>query len=90
MLSEQLNSKEYSKKLLLNILLIFFQYLMQDYEKNYETSSIITKNNMIINEILVYIQKNYTTLTLIQLSNKFHFSNAYLSKHLKESTCNNF
>ena len=90
MLSEQLNNKKYSERIITNMLLIFFQYLMQDHEKNYETSSIITKNNKDINEILTYIQKNYASITLNQLSNKFHFSNAYLSKHLKECTGNNF
>ena len=81
MLSEQLNNKRYSEKIITNMLLIFFQYLIQDHETNYETSSIITKNNKVINEILVYIQKNYTSLTLNQLSNEFHFSNSTKNGH---------
>lgn len=90
MLFEQFNNKKYSKKIISSLLLIFFQYLIQDHENNYQVSSITIKNNKTINEILVYIQKNYESLTLNDLADKFHFSNSYLSKQLKKCTGSNF
>ena len=43
-----------------------------------------------MNEILNYIQENYTSVTLEDLSEQFHLSKPYLSKYIREKSGETF
>lgn len=72
------------------IVINLFSYLLQSGTPEIEISNKwYTKNNKIL-EILNYIQQNYITVTLSQLSEIFHFSEPHLSRLIKGTSGETF
>ena len=91
MINEQRIKKKYGKKIINNMLMIFFAYLLQGYENYVEIPSrLAQQNSNLISNLLAYIEEHYNSITLNELANTFHFSNTYLSKLIKNSTGENF
>ena len=87
---EDMENKKYSNKILDNLLMVFFAYLLRDETIQVELPEELQKSNKHITSILTYIQGNYKTVTLDELSKKFHFTTPYLSKIIKANTGHSF
>ena len=90
MYKEFIENEIYNEKILNNMLMIFFAYILRYHEKDVELPNEINHETDKIIEILNYIQDNYTTVTLSSLSNEFHFTIQYLSKIIKNYTGKTF
>lgn len=87
---EALENKRYCNKVLDNLIMVFFAYLLRDESIKIELPQEVQKSNRYLMSIIAYIQGNYKTVTLDSLSKKFHFSAPYLSKVIKISTGHTF
>jgi AraC-like DNA-binding protein/mannose-6-phosphate isomerase-like protein (cupin superfamily) len=87
---EDMEKKKYSNKVLDNLIMVFFSYLLRDETIKVELPQELKKSNKQLTAILSYIQGNYKTVTLEELSKKFHFSIPYLSKLIKANTGHSF
>lgn len=90
MIIEDRENKKYSNKVLENLLMIFFVYVLRDDKNIVVLPQELHKNNKSLTSILTYIQGNYKTVTLDELSDKFHFTVPYLSKLIKISIGHSF
>ncbi|MDP4118905.1 MAG: AraC family transcriptional regulator [Bacillota bacterium] len=64
--------------------------LVQGKYKDYSIGTDKTSGDKLVLSILEYIRKNLYTLTLDELSEKFHYNSQYLSRLIKKKTGNNF
>ena len=87
---EDMENKKYSNKILDNFLMILFANLLRDDKNTIELPQELQKSTKHLSSILTYIQGNYKTVTLEELSNKFHFTVPYLSKLIKIHTGHTF
>lgn len=87
---EDIENKKYSNKILDNLIMILFANLLRDDIKKVELPQELQKTNKQLASILSYIQGNYKTVTLEDLSKHFHFSVPYLSKLIKNTTGHTF
>lgn len=83
---EDMENKKYSSKILDNLLMALFGYLLRDQEDHVEVPKELKKGSRQLSSILSYIQNNYKTVTLEELSETFHFTVPYLSKMIKANT----
>ncbi|WP_459478946.1 AraC family transcriptional regulator [Clostridium saccharoperbutylacetonicum] len=90
MFNEFISNNKYSRNIINNLLVIFFAYLLQNHEKDVEVPLQTFDESSLLPQILFYIEENYLDITLEKLCEKFHFSNAYLSRMIKNSTGLNF
>lgn len=58
--------------------------LIEETEKSNPTS------NMVVYEIIEYVRKNFKTVTLNEISEKFHFTSNYMSRMIKKETGKTF
>ncbi|WP_337099868.1 AraC family transcriptional regulator [Paenibacillus sp. YIM B09110] len=82
---EHQDSKKYSSNILYNLLMLFFGYLLREHEGNAVLPKSLPKSEKMLS-ILSYMQNNYKTVTLGELSHRFHFTESYLSKLIKASS----
>lgn len=87
---EDIENKKYSNKVLDNLIMILFINLLRDDINKVELPKELQKTNKQLTSILSYIQGNYKTITLEDLSKEFHFSTPYLSKLIKTTTGHTF
>ena len=87
---ESIDSEQYSNKILDNFLMILFAHLLRDKKNSVELPKELQKSTSHLTSILTYIQRNYKTVTLDDLSKEFHFSVPYLSKLIKANTGHTF
>jgi AraC-like DNA-binding protein/mannose-6-phosphate isomerase-like protein (cupin superfamily) len=87
---EYLEARKYSSKILDNYLMILFAYLLRNEEVKVELPKELSKSTKHLVEIIAYIQGNYKTVTLNELSERFHFTVPYLSKLIKVNTGHTF
>lgn len=90
MYKEYIEDKKYNDKILNNLLMIFFAYVLREHENGVELPNEINHETEKIISILNYIQDNYTTVNLSELAETFHFTVPYLSKIIKSYTGKNF
>lgn len=90
MLTEDEKALKYESTILNGMIMVFFGYLMRNYEKSMEISKSIDEKFEKFDEVLEYIHKNYNKVTLEDLSEKFKFNKYYLSKVIKSYTGKNF
>ena len=90
MYKEFIENERYNEKILNNMLMIFFAYILRYHEEDIETPNEINHETDKIIEIINYIQDNYASITLSKLANEFHFTIQYLSKIIKEYTGKTF
>lgn len=87
---EDIENKKYSNKILDNFIMILFANLLRNNIIKIELPQELQKTNAQLASILSYIQGNYKTVTLEDLSKNFHFSIPYLSKLIKTTTGHTF
>ncbi|MDO4285076.1 MAG: AraC family transcriptional regulator [Eubacteriales bacterium] len=80
---EQMNTDEYSDRIICSILTIFFTQLTRRHGKHIEYPRNRVQRNDSDEQILSYMMNHYDTVTLQTLSEKFHFSPSYCSKLIK-------
>lgn len=90
LLIESIENRKYNYKMLEYILLILFANLLRHEDNTVELPNELQKNNKHLSDILIYIQNNYKTVTLDELSNKFNYEISHLSKLIKLHTGHNF
>jgi Response regulator containing CheY-like receiver domain and AraC-type DNA-binding domain len=90
MFIEHYNEDELSDGILNNLLMIYFSKLLRKYRDSVKLPENRTKKNEKILEILNYIQSNYRTVTLTDISNQYHFAPPYVSALIKENTGQTF
>lgn len=90
MFNEFISNNKYSRSIINHTLVIFFAYLLQNHEKHVEVPLQTVEDSSLLPQILFYIEDNYSDITLEMLCEKFHFSNSYLSRMIKNSTGLNF
>ena len=90
MMEEEEKSLKYESTILNGLLMMFFGYLMRNHEDTMEISRQFNEKFEKFDEVLAYIYKNYNTVTLDDLSEKFKFNKFYLSKVIKSYTGKNF
>jgi len=86
MFLEYKNHDKFYNNILNNLLMVFFAKLLRAHEKNVELPNLLRKETLKHIEMITYIQHNYTDIVLDDVANKFHFSNPYCSKIIKETT----
>lgn len=86
MINENMKKEKYSNKIVNNMLMMFFGYLLRRYENHVELPQYIKSEVDKIVEILNYIQENFKEVTLENVAEKFNFSLPYLSKIIKKFT----
>lgn len=87
---EDFENQKYSNRMLDNFLMILFGYLLRDSGTEVELPKELQKGTKHISSILTYIQGNFKTVTLEDLSEEFHFTTKYLSRLIKNTTGHNF
>ncbi|WP_160673148.1 AraC family transcriptional regulator [Clostridium sp. C8-1-8] len=87
---ESIENQQYSNKILDNFLMILFAHLLRDKKHTVELPQELQKSNRQLTSILTYIQGNYKTVSLEDLSKEFHFTVPYLSKLIKANTGHTF
>jgi AraC-like DNA-binding protein len=90
MIIEAKENKKYSNTMLDHFLMILYGHLLRDETIIVELPKELQKGNEQLSQILIFIQSNFKTVTLEQLSTKFNFSVAHLSRLIKLHTGHNF
>ncbi|MBQ6756922.1 MAG: helix-turn-helix domain-containing protein [Oscillospiraceae bacterium] len=87
---QQREKPPYCDQLMERLFEVLFLYIMQNYQDTvqYLTSG-ISQNEKIIS-IVGYMMENYRTVTLHSLAERFHYSDAYMSRLISEALHTNF
>lgn len=78
-----------STEIFLNYLQIFYAQILRNCDTDIKTNTIKYSKVTLLPALLLYIQKNYQTVTLTELSEKFNYAPAYLSRLIKQETGQN-
>lgn len=90
MFLEYINKQKYYEKILNSQLMILFNKILQSYENNIYYPPSTKKGDKTFIQIISYIEENYKTISLSELSKYFHFSQPYCSMLIKEYTGKSF
>ncbi len=90
MLSEQLHEDEFSDRIICSLLTIFFTQLNRRHNNHMEIPASDRAKGEQDDLILNYILNHYSTVTLNELSEKFHYSVPYCSRLIKEISGHTF
>lgn len=90
MVIEDMESQKYSNKILDNLLMVLFGYMLRDNENRVELPKVMQQGSQEPVNILTYLQNNFRSVTLEELSGKFHYTIPYLSKLIKSFTGRTF
>lgn len=90
MFIENIDKKKYYENILNSGLLILFSKLLQNYEDTIQLPVETQKNSADFSDIMAYIDKNYQTVSLSDIADKFHFSTAYCSRLIKKHSGKSF
>lgn len=83
---ETINKEKYYNHILNTNLLLLLSLLLRNYEKTCDLPTIKKKKDGQNFRILQYIEKNYKSITLQELSEHFHYSPQHMSHRLKQLT----
>ncbi|MCB2305580.1 AraC family transcriptional regulator [Clostridium estertheticum] len=87
---EYFENRKYNNKILDNLIMLLFAYLLRDENNKVDLPKELEKNTNQITSILIHIQSNFRTVTLNELSQMYHYTVPYLSKIIKTYTGHNF
>ena len=87
---EGLNTSEYSKSIMDNLLKTIFCYLLKNHKDNSQISKSLSTSSTDVITILNYIQQNYSTISLQSLADHFDYSTSHLSRLIKKHTGTTF
>lgn len=90
MFLEYINKDKYYEKILNSQLMILFGKLLQIYEDCIKYPPQTRKTNETCMHIIAYIEDHYQTVTLSEICEHFHFSQAYCSRLIKAHTGKSF
>jgi AraC-like DNA-binding protein len=80
----------YIKELLFNHLQAIILYLLKDHEQDFIIAHTTKADHRNMDHIITYIRQNYNSVTLPALSEKFGYSESYLSTMIRKSTGTTF
>ena len=84
MLCESMNKQEYSYQCITNVLLLDFYLLVRNYSESVQMPLFNSKIDVQRYAIIQYIQDNYRDVTLSTVAKRFHYSNEYTSRLIKD------
>lgn len=84
MLWESLNKQEYSNQCITNVLLLDFYLLVRNYSESVQMPLFNNRTDVQRYAIIQYIQDNYRDVTLSTVAKRFHYSNEYTSRLIKD------
>ena len=90
MLSESRNRQEYYYQAITNTLLLDFYLIIRNYSKSVQMPLFDSRVDVQRYALIQYIQENYKEITLSDLAKRFHYSNEYTSRLIKELTGMNY
>ncbi len=90
LIETQNSPNQYSSHLIRTQFEELFLYILKDHSKDFYSLAPQSKSQEKVLDILSYIQNNYATVTLSELSEKFNYNKSYLSRILKEYTGKSF
>lgn len=85
---ESYGNNEYSNNCCINWVNLFFSNLLRSYSKTLQFYNYNIGSDFSL--ILQYIQKNYRTISLSELSSEFHYSEPHMCNLIKQNTGYNF
>ena len=86
MLWESVNKSEFFHQLICNTLLLDFYLIIRDYGSTVQMPLFDSKIDVQRYAIIEYIQNNYQKISLHELAKKFHYTDEYASRLIKELT----
>lgn len=75
-----------SNLLLKSFVMIFFAYVLRNHQNDVVPLGKISSKNNTLPKIIQYIKENLEYVTLANLSEHFHMSEGYLSRHIRRET----
>lgn len=84
MLWESMNKQEYYYQCITDTLLIVFYLLVRNYSESVQTPRFSDRLDVQRYAIIQYIQDNYRDVTLSTVAKRFHYSNEYTSRLIKD------
>ncbi|MFR7952207.1 MAG: helix-turn-helix domain-containing protein [Ruminococcus sp.] len=79
-----MNKQEYSYQCITNVLLLDFYLLVRNYSESVQMPLFNSKIDVQRYAIIQYIQDNYRDVTLSTVAKRFHYSNEYASRLIKD------
>ena len=79
-----MNKQEYSYQCITNVLLLDFYLLVRNYSESVQMPLFNSKIDVQRYAIIQYIQDNYRDVTLSTVEKRFHYSNEYTSRLIKD------
>ncbi len=86
MFTESENQQKYDIELLDYQVVILLLKILKKYGDNCTVPSECRKNDAVASEIMAYIQTNFSSVTLAQIAEHFHYSEEYTSRLIKKLT----
>lgn len=90
MMLEYENKRYEYETIIQSYISILYANLLRMYSSNMEIFKENSTSNKLVNDIKVYIDQHYNTVTLEELADKFYFTKEYLSKFIKDNLGTNF
>lgn len=86
MLWENINKAEFCNQLICNTLLLDFYLIVRDYGSTVQMPLFDSRIDVQRYAIIEYIQNNYQKISLHELAEKFHYTDEYASRLIKDLT----
>ncbi len=86
MLWENINKAEFCNQLICNTLLLDFYLIVRDYGSSVQMPLFDSRIDVQRYAIIEYIQNNYQKISLHELAEKFHYTDEYASRLIKDLT----
>lgn len=90
MLWESVSKNMYYYQMISNTIMMIFGLLIRNYEKSVELPTFTHKSDVQRFALLQFIQDNYSSVTLDDIAERFHYTPEYTSKLIKSTTGFNF
>lgn len=87
---ESLNKQQFYYQAITTNLLLCFYLIIRSYSETVQMPLFNSRSDVQRYALIQYIQDNYKNITLSELANKFHYSNEYASKQIKNLTGMNY
>ncbi len=87
---EYLRHEKYRSAFMNSLLILLWAQLLRYHEQNIESVLTPTANGSSITEVLDYLSKNYQTVTLHDVADRFGYSTSHFSTLIKEGTGRTF
>ncbi len=89
-LYEHINKDDYCYQIISNTVMLIFALLIRNYERSIELPTFTEKADVQRFALLQYIQDHFTSISLEDVAERFHFTPEYTSKLIKSTTGQTF